>query len=120
MARLVAYGHAGIDPKIMGLGPVSAVKAALKKAGLTIRDIDVVESNEAFAAGDRRQPAARPRSREGESERRRRRARPSGRRHQLHHHQGDVRAAADRQALRAHYHVHRRRPRGIAAIIERL
>jgi acetyl-CoA C-acetyltransferase len=50
MARLVAYGHAGIDPKIMGLGPVSAVRAALKKAGLTIRDIDVIESNEAFAA----------------------------------------------------------------------
>jgi acetyl-CoA C-acetyltransferase len=50
MARLVAYGHAGIDPKIMGLGPVSAVKAALKKAGLSVRDIDVVESNEAFAA----------------------------------------------------------------------
>jgi acetyl-CoA C-acetyltransferase len=50
MARLVAYGHAGIDPKIMGLGPVSAVKAALKKAGISIRDIDVVESNEAFAA----------------------------------------------------------------------
>ena len=50
MARLVAYGHAGIDPKIMGLGPVSAVKTALKKAGLSIRDIDVVESNEAFAA----------------------------------------------------------------------
>jgi acetyl-CoA C-acetyltransferase len=50
IARLVAYGHAGIDPKIMGLGPVSAVKAALKKAGLSIRDIDVIESNEAFAA----------------------------------------------------------------------
>ncbi|MEO8536431.1 MAG: acetyl-CoA C-acyltransferase family protein [Betaproteobacteria bacterium] len=50
MARLVAYGHAGIDPKIMGLGPVSAVKAALQKAGLSIRDIDVIESNEAFAA----------------------------------------------------------------------
>jgi acetyl-CoA C-acetyltransferase len=50
MARLVAYGHAGIDPKIMGLGPVSAVKAALKKAGLSIRDMDVIESNEAFAA----------------------------------------------------------------------
>jgi acetyl-CoA C-acetyltransferase len=50
MARLVAYGHAGIDPKIMGLGPVSAVKAALRKAGLSVRDIDVVESNEAFAA----------------------------------------------------------------------
>ena len=50
MVRLVAYGHAGIDPKIMGLGPVSAVKAALTKAGLRIGDIDVIESNEAFAA----------------------------------------------------------------------
>ncbi len=50
IARLVAYGHAGIDPKIMGLGPVSAVKAALKKAGMRIGDIDVIESNEAFAA----------------------------------------------------------------------
>jgi acetyl-CoA C-acetyltransferase len=50
MARLVAYGHAGIDPKIMGLGPVSAVKRALGKAGLKIGDMDVIESNEAFAA----------------------------------------------------------------------
>jgi acetyl-CoA C-acetyltransferase len=50
MARLVSYGHAGIDPKIMGLGPVSAVKSALTKAGLKIGDIDVIESNEAFAA----------------------------------------------------------------------
>jgi acetyl-CoA C-acetyltransferase len=50
MARLVAYGHAGIDPKIMGLGPVSAVKRALAKAGLKLADIDVIESNEAFAA----------------------------------------------------------------------
>ena len=50
MARLVAYGHAGIDPKIMGLGPVGAVKSALRKAGLRIGDIDVIESNEAFAA----------------------------------------------------------------------
>ena len=50
MARLVAYGHAGIDPKIMGLGPVSAVKRALARAGLKIGDMDVIESNEAFAA----------------------------------------------------------------------
>ncbi len=50
MARFVAYGHAGIDPKIMGLGPVSAVKRALAKAGLKISDMDVIESNEAFAA----------------------------------------------------------------------
>ena len=50
LARLVAYGHAGLDPKIMGLGPVGAVKTALRKAGLRIGDIDVIESNEAFAA----------------------------------------------------------------------
>jgi acetyl-CoA C-acetyltransferase len=50
MARLVAYGHAGIDPKIMGLGPVSAVKRALEKAGLKLAQMDVIESNEAFAA----------------------------------------------------------------------
>jgi len=50
MARLVAYGHAGIDPKIMGLGPVTAVKNALAKAELRIGDLDVIESNEAFAA----------------------------------------------------------------------
>ncbi|MET0732288.1 MAG: acetyl-CoA C-acyltransferase family protein [Casimicrobiaceae bacterium] len=50
IARLVAYGHAGLDPKIMGLGPVSAVKSALAKANLKISDMDVIESNEAFAA----------------------------------------------------------------------
>ena len=50
MARLVSYGHAGGDPKIMGLGPVSAVKSALAKAGLKLEQMDVIESNEAFAA----------------------------------------------------------------------
>jgi acetyl-CoA C-acetyltransferase len=50
MARLIAYGHAGVDPKIMGLGPVSAVKIALGKAGLKLDQMDVIESNEAFAA----------------------------------------------------------------------
>ncbi len=50
MARLIAYGHAGIDPKIMGLGPVSAVKNALEKAKIQTGDLDVIESNEAFAA----------------------------------------------------------------------
>jgi acetyl-CoA C-acetyltransferase len=50
MARLVAYGHSGVDPKIMGIGPVPAVKAALARAGLKVSDMDVVESNEAFAA----------------------------------------------------------------------
>ncbi|HYH43878.1 MAG TPA: acetyl-CoA C-acyltransferase family protein [Burkholderiales bacterium] len=50
MARLVSYGLAGVDPKIMGIGPVPAVTRALQKAGLTVDDMDVIESNEAFAA----------------------------------------------------------------------
>ena len=50
VARLLAYGHAGVDPKLMGLGPVSAVKRALGKAGLRLEQMDVIESNEAFAA----------------------------------------------------------------------
>lgn len=50
MARLVAYAHAGVDPKIMGLGPVPATRLALQRAGLKAADLDVIESNEAFAA----------------------------------------------------------------------
>lgn len=50
MARLVAYAHAGVDPLYMGIGPVPATLAALARAGLSINDIDVIESNEAFAA----------------------------------------------------------------------
>ena len=50
MARLVGYAHAGVDPKYMGIGPVPATRLALKRAGLTIADIDVIEANEAFAA----------------------------------------------------------------------
>jgi acetyl-CoA C-acetyltransferase len=49
-ARLVAYGSSGVDPKIMGIGPVIAVQKALAKAGLAVDEIDVIESNEAFAA----------------------------------------------------------------------
>jgi len=49
LARLVAYSVAGVDPKIMGIGPVPASGRALQKAGLTIADMDVIESNEAFA-----------------------------------------------------------------------
>jgi acetyl-CoA C-acetyltransferase len=50
LARLVAYAHAGVDPKYMGIGPVPATQMALKKAGLTVGDLDVIEANEAFAA----------------------------------------------------------------------
>ena len=50
MGRLVAYAHAGVDPKIMGIGPVPATRLALQRAGLTLADMDVIEANEAFAA----------------------------------------------------------------------
>ena len=50
MAKLVSWGQGGVDPKVMGLGPVPASRQALSKANLTIKDIDLVEANEAFAA----------------------------------------------------------------------
>jgi acetyl-CoA C-acetyltransferase len=50
LGRLVAYAHAGVDPKVMGIGPVPATRAALTRAGLTLDQMDVIESNEAFAA----------------------------------------------------------------------
>lgn len=49
MARLVSYGHAGVDPQFMGIGPIPAVQNALQRAGLKVADMDVIESNEAFA-----------------------------------------------------------------------
>ncbi len=49
-ARIVSWGHAGVAPDVMGLGPVEAVPIALKRAGLSLDDIDVIEANEAFAA----------------------------------------------------------------------
>lgn len=50
LATIVSHATTGVDPSIMGIGPVSASKKALQKAGLTIKDIDLVEANEAFAA----------------------------------------------------------------------
>jgi acetyl-CoA C-acetyltransferase len=50
LARLVGYAHTGLDPKIMGVGPISATHAVLKKTGLSVNDLDVIEANEAFAA----------------------------------------------------------------------
>ena len=50
MAKLVSWGQGGVDPKVMGVGPVVATRQAMKKAGLTIDDIDLIEANEAFAA----------------------------------------------------------------------
>ena len=50
MARIVSWAHAGVDPSIMGTGPIPASKKALEKAGWTVADLDLVEANEAFAA----------------------------------------------------------------------
>jgi acetyl-CoA C-acetyltransferase len=50
LATIVSYGSAGVDPAIMGIGPVQATQNALKNAGLTIDDMDLIEANEAFAA----------------------------------------------------------------------
>jgi acetyl-CoA C-acetyltransferase len=50
LARLVAYAHAGVDPKYMGIGPIPASRKALERAGLSVGDLDVIEANEAFAA----------------------------------------------------------------------
>ncbi|OAM29947.1 acetyl-CoA acetyltransferase [Eikenella longinqua] len=50
LARIRGYASAGVDPQVMGLGPIPAVKKALKKAGLDLADIDLIEANEAFAA----------------------------------------------------------------------
>ena len=50
LGRIVSYATAGVDPKIMGIGPVSASRKALAKAGWTIDDLDLIEANEAFAA----------------------------------------------------------------------
>ncbi|MFJ9991942.1 acetyl-CoA C-acyltransferase family protein [Pseudomonas putida] len=50
LARLVAYAHAGVEPELMGLGPIPATRKVLEKAGLSVNDLAVIESNEAFAA----------------------------------------------------------------------
>src|SRR5664280_3812064 len=50
LARIIASGVSGLNPEIMGLGPIEACRQALRRAGMTIDDIDLVEINEAFAA----------------------------------------------------------------------
>ncbi len=50
LARLVGYAHAGVEPELMGLGPIPATRKVLEKTGLKLQDMDVIESNEAFAA----------------------------------------------------------------------
>ena len=50
LAKIVSYGWAGVDPAVMGIGPVEAVRLALKRAGWSLKDVELIEANEAFAA----------------------------------------------------------------------
>ncbi len=111
LGRIVSWGIAGVDPKIMGSGPVPATRIALKKAGLKLDDIDLIEVNEAFAAqylggGE----GARAQSRQGQRQRRRHRAGTSAGRDR--HAAADYAAVRTRTAqgeVRAVHGVHRRR-----------
>ena len=112
LARVVSTAVAGVDPAVMGIGPVPATRKALERAGIGIDDLDIIELNEAFAS----QSIAvidelRPRSGQGEPERRRHRARASARDERWPpDHDADPRTAADRRPLRPRHDVHRRRP----------
>ena len=113
MAKLVSWGQGGVDPKIMGVGPVPASRQAMQKAGLTIDDIDLVEANEAFAA----QSIAvarelRLRHEQGQRQRRRDLHRPPRRRFRrsYHRHPAARNAQARRRQEGSCHPLHRRRP----------
>jgi acetyl-CoA C-acetyltransferase len=50
LAKIIGYGSAGVEPSVMGIGPIEATRKALKKAGIEVKDLDLIEANEAFAA----------------------------------------------------------------------
>ena len=111
LARILSYCTTGVDPKIMGMGPVPAMRKAVERAGLSLGDLDLVELNEAFAAQSLavvRELGLDPG--EGQRPRRRDRARPSDRRQRRAraHHAG-ARAAGARRRARRGVAVHRRR-----------
>ena len=111
LARILAYASTGVDPTIMGMGPVPAVRLVLARADLTIDAIDLFELNEAFAAQSlavMRELQAR--SGQGQRQRRRDRARSSDRRQRRPRaHDARPRAACQAAALRRGVAVHRRR-----------
>ena len=111
LARIVSWAHAGVDPKIMGTGPIPASRAALKKAGWSVDDLDLVEANEAFAA----QACAVNQElgwdpRQGQRQWRRHRDRSPGRRlRRPHPHDAPLRDAEAQRQERPRHPVHRRR-----------
>ena len=103
---------AGVDPSVMGIGPVPATHKALERAGLKLADIDLIELNEAFAAQALSViKLLEGRPGEGERPRRRHRHRPSARRQRgAHRDDADPRHARPQGEARPGDHVHRRRP----------
>ena len=114
IARVISSGVAGVAPRTMGFGPVPAAKKALERAGLELKDMDVIEINEAFAAqvlACVKGLGARLQGQPRQSERRRHRHRPSaGRIGRPHCADRGAPASADGRAVRAGVDVHRRRP----------
>ena len=111
LARVASWASAGVDPSIMGIGPVPASKKALEKAGWTIADLDLIEANEAFAA----QALAVGKelgwdADQGQRQRRRHRHRPPDRRlGRARPHHPDLRDAEARRQEGPRHAVHRRR-----------
>jgi acetyl-CoA C-acetyltransferase len=102
LARLVSYGHAGVEPLYMGIGPVPATRRALERAGLKVGDLDVIEANEAFAA----QACAVSKELDFDPAK----VNPNGSGISIGHPVGGPRAAADQRTLRTGDDVHRRGP----------
>jgi acetyl-CoA C-acetyltransferase len=111
LARIVSWATAGVDPALMGTGPIPASRLALKRAGWTVGDLDLIEANEAFAAQAlRRRQGSRARSRQGQCQRRRDRAgSPDRRVRRAGPGDSAARARQARRAARAGDAVHRRR-----------
>jgi acetyl-CoA C-acetyltransferase len=117
---LVSYAHAGVEPELMGLGPIPATRLALKRAGLTVADLDVIEANIAFAAQACAVSRTGPRSGQGQPERFGYRPGSPGRRDRRHHrHQGHPRTAPHQRPLRL-VTMCIGGGQGIAAIFERV
>ena len=111
LARVVATAVAGVDPSVMGIGPVPATRKVLQRAGLTIDQIDLIELNEAFAAqGLACMKELRLDPGQGQHLRRRDRDGPCPRIVRLaHRHDPRARPPPPQRPLRPRHHVHRRR-----------
>jgi hypothetical protein len=111
IGRLVDWAAVGVEPAYMGMGPVPATRAVLKRAGMTLDDLDLIEVNEAFGPVSGRREGARARPRSMSTSMAAHRARPSARRHRhAAHPDAAARAAPPRPDARPGDCLHRGRP----------